>query len=346
MQYITKKNNQKGILMLENTKLTPISGTFINMIIPDTGITNAGLAEWEQDFQMLQYLGIDKIFVIRTEFEQYGRHLSAEDPRSTTWNEDRCLLDMVFRLADKYNMTLFLGGPVSISNLHKGDWRKEIDESKRYYERTVAKYAHHKCFKGIYISLEALPWHFNFLDICTEMLKFAKSNYPDKKTFMSPSFDGVKGDFSSRYTPQEWCDIYGKYFFDNVAGLLNYCAPQDTLAGPFCKLGEIESNGLNAWYPEVKKLFDRNNIELWSNVETFQRAFAGHGEGKGFYRQSDYRTLYMKLAEATPFVKNIVTYDFFTCMSPNTEWASARRLLARYMEMIGLDTDKIKEIYG
>ena len=54
----------------------------------------------------------------------------------------------------------------------------------------------------------------------------------------------------------------------------------------------------------------------------------------------------MKLAEATPFVKNIVTYDYFTCISPNTEWGSSRRLLARYMEMIGKDTSKIKEIYG
>lgn len=332
--------------MLENVKLIPISGTFINMIIPDTGITNAGLAEWEKDFQMLKYLGIDKIFVIRTEFEQNGRHLSAEDPRSTTWHEDKCLLDMVFRLADKYDMTLFLGGPVSISNLHSGDWQKEIDESKAYYERTVAKYAHCKCFKGIYISLEALPWHFNFFDICAEMLKFSKANFPDKKTFMSPSFAGVKGDFSSRYTPQQWCDIYGRYFYEKVAGLLDYCAPQDTIAGPYCKLGTVEDNGLAEWYRETEKLFKRCGIELWSNVETFQRDFAGHGESKGFFRQSDYRTLYMKLAEASPFVKNIVTYDFFTCMSPNTEWGSASRLLARYMEMIGKDPGKIKEIYS
>jgi hypothetical protein len=137
--------------MLDNIKLTPISGTFINMIVPDTGITNAGLNEWEQDFKMLKYLGFDKIFIIRTEFEQNGKHLSAEDPRSTTWKEDKCLLDMTFRLADKYDLDLYLGGPVSISNLHIGDWHKEVDETKRYYERTVAKYEHHKCFKGIYI---------------------------------------------------------------------------------------------------------------------------------------------------------------------------------------------------
>ena len=332
--------------MLENVKLTPISGTFINMIVPDTGITNAGLVEWEQDFQMLKYLGFDKIFIIRTEFEQNGKHLSAEDPRSTTWQEDKCLLDMAFRLSDKYDMNLFLGGPVSITNLHIGDWQKEVDETKRYYERTVAKYAHHKCFKGIYVSLEALPWHFNFFDICTEVLKFVRANYPDKKTFMSPSFYGVKGDFAGRYTPKEWCDIYGRYFYEKVAGLLDYCAPQDTVAGPYCKLGEIEDNGLAEWYSETGKLFEQCNIELWSNVETFQRGFAGHGEGKEFLRQSDYRTLYMKLAEASPYVKNIITYDYFTCISPNTEWGSSRRLLARYMEMIGKDPAVIQEIYG
>ena len=331
--------------MLENVKLTPITGTFVNMLIHNTGITNAGLAEWEQDFKMLKYLGFDKIFVIRTEFEQLGKHMSAEDPRSTTWKEDKCLLDMIFRLCDKYDMTLFLGGPVSITNLHTGDWHKEIDETKRYYERTIAKYAHHKCFKGLYVSLEALPWHFNFFEICIDVLKFFRENYPDKKTFMSPSFSGVKGDYANRYTPKEWCDIYGRYFYEKVAGMLDYCAPQDTLAGPFCKLGEIENNGLAEWYSETEKLFNRCNIELWSNVETFQREFAGHGEGRDFRRQCDYRTLYMKLAEATPYVKNIITYDFFSCISPNTEWGSARRLLARYMEMIGKDPSMINEIY-
>ena len=94
--------------MLNNIPLKPITGTFVNMLISDTGIVNAGLKEWEQDFRMMKYLGMNKIFVIRTEFEQNGVYLSAEDPRSTTWPEDANLLDMVFRLADKYDMELFL----------------------------------------------------------------------------------------------------------------------------------------------------------------------------------------------------------------------------------------------
>lgn len=332
--------------MLENIKLKPITGTFINMLIPDTGISNAGKKEWEQDFRMIKAMGMDSIFVIRTEFEQNGNRLSAEDPRSTTWPQDKCLLDMVFRMADEYGLNLYLGGPVSITNLHLGDWKKEIEDTKKYYDRTVEKYAAHKCFKGLYVSLEALPWHFNFFDICAEVLAYMKSNFPEKKTFMSPSFGGVDGSMSSRYSAEKWVEIYGNYFFRNVAGLLDYCAPQDTFASPSCCLGEIIHGGLSEWYEKAGRLFDECGIQLWSNVETFQRAFPGHGEGKAFYRQVDYRTLYMKLQEASPLVDKIITYDFFTCMSPNTEWGSSRRLLSRYLEMTGMNPEMIDEIYG
>jgi hypothetical protein len=53
----------------------------------------------------------------------------------------------------------------------------------------------------------------------------------------------------------------------------------------------------------------------------------------------------MKLQEASSLTKRLVTYDFFTCMSPNTEWGSSGRALARYMEIIGQDTALINEIY-
>jgi hypothetical protein len=332
--------------MLKNAVLKPITGTFVNMLISDTGIVNAGLKEWEQDFRMMKAIGMDQLFIIRTEWEQNGCHLSAEDPRSTTWPEDECLLDMVFRLGDKYGMNVYLGGPVGITNIHLGDWKKEIDDNKRYYDRTVPKYADHPCFKGLYVSLEALPWHFNFLDICIGILQYLRKNFPQMKTFMSPSFGGPLGDMKTHYTVEQWVDIYGRYFYEPVAGLLDYCAPQDKIAIPECHLGKIGNNGLRHWYEEVGKLFDKCGIELWSNIETFQRPFPGHGEPPAVFRQSDYRTLYMKLAEASPMVKRIITYEFFSCLSPNTEWGSSRRLLARYLEMIGKDPALIDEIYG
>ncbi len=332
--------------MLNNVKLTPITGTFVNMLISDTGIINAGLREWEQDFRMLQLLGFDSLFVIRTEVERGGVRISAEDPRSTTWSEDENLLDMVFRLADKYGMSLYLGGPVGHTNLFLGDWQKEIDETKRYYDRVVPKYRHHPCFKGLYVSLEALPWHFNFPDICEAVLRYMRSNFPDLRTFMSPILMGPTGDMKTNYTADQWVDIFGRYFFERVSGLLDICAPQDAFAAPYCREGVIGSNGLAEWYEKMRELFDRCGIEFWSNVETFQRPFAANPDTGGLFRQADYRSLYAKLQEASGFVKKIITYEYFSCMSPNTEWGSARRLLARYMEMIGRDPALIDEIYG
>ncbi|MBO7089908.1 MAG: DUF4434 domain-containing protein, partial [Lentisphaeria bacterium] len=84
--------------MIKNAQLKPITGSFVNMLITDTGITNSGLKEWEQDFRMMKAIGMDHLFVILTEYEQGGICRSGEDPRSTTWPEDECLLDMVFRL--------------------------------------------------------------------------------------------------------------------------------------------------------------------------------------------------------------------------------------------------------
>ena len=331
--------------MLKNAQLKPITGTFMNMLISDTGIINFGKKEWERNFRFLKAIGMDSLFIIRTETEQNGIRLSAEDPRSTTWPEDENLLDMAFRLAEENGLALYLGGPQSITNLHIGDWKKEVDDNIRYYDRTVEKYSNFKCFKGLYVTLEALPWHFNFLDICHDILIYLRNHFPDKKTFMSPGFSNVCGDMKSYYTIEQWTDIYGRYFFDRVGGLLDYCAPQDGIAAPACHYGNIENNGLRAWYEAVGELFRKNGIELWSNVETFQRPFPGHGEADGVFRQGDYRSLYMKLSEASPLVEKIITYEYFSCMSPDTEWGSSRRLLARYLEMIGKDPAMIGEFF-
>lgn len=97
--------------MINDLKLTPITGTFINLFLGDTGINNYGLEEWETDFQLMQAIGIDTLIVLRGETESGGRYLSALDPRSTTWAEDPNLLSMFFRLCEKYDIKLYLGEP-------------------------------------------------------------------------------------------------------------------------------------------------------------------------------------------------------------------------------------------
>ena len=49
--------------MLENQNILPITGTFVNMLIPDTGITNNGLKDWEKDFQFLKAIGMELLLL-------------------------------------------------------------------------------------------------------------------------------------------------------------------------------------------------------------------------------------------------------------------------------------------
>ena len=59
--------------MINDLKLKPITGTFINLLLGDTGINNYGLEEWETDFQLMQAIGIDPVIVLRGETESGGR---------------------------------------------------------------------------------------------------------------------------------------------------------------------------------------------------------------------------------------------------------------------------------
>lgn len=328
--------------MLDPKALKPITGTFVSPLLGDTGINNWGLAEWEADFRLMRSLGFDTIVVIRCETEQGGHHWSALDPRGTTWPEDPDLLSMFFRLGDKYDMKLYLGGTISITNLHRGDWQAEVRENRVFYERMLERFDGRPCFYGLYLTIEALPWHFNFFDIAEGVVTAMRELAPEKKTLFSPTFYGLKGDMGSHYTPAEFKEIFGR-LFDRVAGKLDCCAWQDKYNIPDCRYGEIEHNPLEDWYAAAKEILDRNGIELWANIESFQRPPGGGkpGTGHGDFRQADYRTLIGKIAAASPYVEKLITFEFSTCMSPQAEWGSAGRLLERYVEALGMDKSTI-----
>lgn len=324
--------------------IMPITGTFVSLIHNDTGIDNRGLQEWEQDFKMMKAIDMDSIIVLRTEWEQNGRHFSALDPRSTTWQEDPNLLAMIFRLSNKYGMKVYLGGDINLTNLYKGESAKVIDDNERFYEKALQEFGGNPSFHGLYVTLEALPWHFDFFKIVEGTLKVMRRLAPEKKTLLSPTFYGFTGYMNNFYTAQEYFRIYGEGLYDRIGGLLDYCAPQDKFTMPECIGGKIIESELHEWYQLSRECLTRNNIAPWGNVETFQRPYLDR-DTAGYFRQADYRSLHMKLLAATPYVEKLITFEFTSCMSPNAEWGAAGRLLARYLEMIGRPTNLIKEIY-
>lgn len=325
--------------MIDPKMLKPITGTFVAPIVNDTGLNNWGRAEWEANFRRIKILGMDTVIVIGVEYQQNGHRQSALDPRNTTWPEDPDLLSMIFRLCDANGLRLYLGGVCNCDNVYADRWREEIDENRALYELLLRRFGHHDCFHGFYVTLEAIPWQYHWPEIVEGVLDAARSLDPSKKTLISPSLNMPRGDMATRYTPAEFGEVYGR-MFDRLAGKLDACAWQDKFNDVDCRAGEILPNVLEEWYGAAAKFHARNNIELWANVESFQRPSQAIGMYETF-RQADYRTLIAKLQAAAPHAEKIITFEYFTCMSPEAEWGSAGRLLERYMEALGIDREAL-----
>jgi hypothetical protein len=209
----------------------------------------------------------------------------------------------------------------------------------------LEKFGDYSCFHGMYVSIEALPWHFNFFDVLIGVIEVMHRLAPDKKTLLSPPFFPLTGDMSSRYTLEEFKRVWSSGFFEKVAGKLDYCAPQDAFSVPECRDGEIIVSDLEEWYAGTKTMLEDNGVKLWSNIETFQRKYGCLDAAPGQdFRQIDYRSLYMKLQAAAPYAEKLITFEFSSCMSPNSEWGSSARLLDRYLEMTGIDKGIVKQI--
>lgn len=320
--------------MLPASIYAPITGTFVSCLPGDTGINNWGLAEWEYEFQLYNAIGIDTLIIIRCEFEKDGVWISGLDPRSTTWPEDPNLIAMFFRLSEKYGMKLFLGGVESLSNLHKGYWKREVEINAIFYEKMLEAFGGYGSFCGLYYCTEALPWHFNFCDIAVGVAEAAHALAPEKKKIFSPTLYGVTGAMNAHYSLDDFETIYGE-MLQAMSGKLDYCAWQDKYFTPSCKMGVVSDSSLDEWYRAAKAITLAAGAEFWSNVETFQRGSILPEQRD--YRQIDYRYLAAKLQSAARYASKIITFEFSTCMSPNAEWGSSKLLLDRYLEMIGAD---------
>ena len=325
--------------MLDENTYMPITGTFVSCVFGnnDTGINNWGLEEWENEFKLYKKLGIDTIIIIRCEETRNGIHTSGLDPRSTTWKEDSNLIAMFFRLCEKYKLKLYIGGTQSLDNLYKGYWQKEVEESKIFFEKMFEMFGHYKCFHGLYCTVEALPWHFNFCDIAIGIVDEAHKLAPEKKKIFSPGLYPLNG-YMTTYSLKDFSKIYGD-MLQAMSSKLDYCAWQDKEYIPACHMGEIQNTDHDEWLAVAKDITNKAKIDFWVNIETFQRASVLTEQAE--YRQVDYRCLAAKLQTASKVADKLITYEFSTCMSPNAEWGSSERLLKRYLEMIGYDSQTV-----
>lgn len=302
-----------------------ITGTFLDEVTHDIPAHNWGRQEWEREFDTFVDAGIDTLVLIRC---GYGERLSypsavlakAVSPLPVYTD----MVEMFLQLSDARDIAFYFGLYDSGYHWVRNDWRTEVDLSRQVAREAWERYGRHSSFRGWYLPHETADTSFRIIDINVALATAARE-VADLPVLVSPYFLGRAGEATpsarrpapSR-SPEEfarqWDEIFSAY-----QGLVAYCAFQD---------GTAYEQGLEEYLRVGRELADGHGIELWTNVETFDRDMPIH------FPPIEWRKLVHKLTVAEPYVSKAITFEFSHFLSPNSMWPSAHDLYARYQDYL------------
>lgn len=296
-----------------------ITGTFLDEITHDIPSQNWGPSEWREEFALYRRIGIDTVIIIRAGYRDKCVFPTKTVPNALPVTDDSAA--MFLDLAQEHGQRLFFGTYDSGDHWLRGDWKKETDLNKAFVDEVAQRYGDHPAFKGWYMCHETARNHLNITDLFNEIAGHCKQN-KDLPVLISPFPMGEKQAGKGNAVPlkttfKEWDDI-----FDATKGAIDVCAFQD---------GQIHYHELPEFHKGIKQLTDKHGIELWANVESFDRDMPIK------FPPADWRYLSLKLSEAGKVAEKIITFEFAHFMSPHSCYPAAHNLFRRYCEEHGMD---------
>jgi hypothetical protein len=300
-----------------------ITGTFIDEVTHDIPAHNWGRSEWEREFDTFVDVGIDTVVLIRA---GYGERLSF--PSESIAKAVKVLpvyadvVELFLELADARHMSFYFGLYDSGYYWHRYDWRSEVEINRDFAREAWGRYGHHDGFKGWYLPHETAGTNARIIDINTALAATVRG-IADLPVLISPYWMGrSEGSAPSarRHAPASTPEEHGgqwEEIFAAFEGLVTYCAFQD---------GTAYEHNLADFLRVMREAADAHHIELWSNVETFDRDMPIR------FPPIEWRKLVNKLDIAEPYVTKALTFEFSHFLSPNSMWPSARALFDRYQE--------------
>lgn len=285
----------------------PLSGTFIDEITYDIPSSNWTNEQWADDLDYMKEIGMDTIVFIRGAF--YNKCIYPSQIFSTLKKDDEDFAGFIFQEAEKRNMQVFMGMYISNLDWNSGNYRYELEQNKKFVKEVLSRYGEMSSFKGWYIPHEGNDTSLNLKEIMSGMASICKDSSPNKKVLISPFFKGKNIDknyFTPERTSDEWRDI-----FDKCGKDIDYCAFQD---------GTVPLEEYTDYFSEMKKVCNEYNIELWGNIETFER------DVRCMYYLIPFDLLRKKIELATPYVEKMITFEFSHFLSPQSIYPSAHNL--------------------
>lgn len=300
-----------------------ITGTFLDEVTHDIPAHNWGRREWEREFDTFVEAGVDTVVLIRA---GYGQRVSF--PSKTIAKSVRTLpvyadvAELFLELADARQIRFYFGLYDSGYYWHRYDWMNEVNINRDFAREVWDRYGHHAAFQGWYLPHETARSDRRITDINSALAETVRA-IADLPVLVSPYWLGRSEGFvpsAGRHQPvsspeehaRQWEEIFRAY-----EGLVTHCAFQD---------GTAYEDELSEYLRLSKHAADAHHIELWSNVETFDRDMPIR------FPPIEWRKLVNKLAIAEQYVTKAIAFEFSHFLSPNSMWPSARTLFERYQE--------------
>ena len=306
-----------------------ITGTFLDEISHDIPHQNWGPKEWERDFVTMKSIGIDTVIQIRCfckRFMTYPSKYLIEHCGGFRPPID--LLEMYLNLADKYDMDFYFGlydGGCMFYPWYEGALLKDIDPTKAVIDEVYELYAHHKSFKGWYLSREmsmnggpqVLDEMLKFNTVISKYIKNVTNGMP---TMMSPYISGVKAMPDGKAKTMEEHYKTWQMIFGELSEYVDIVAFQD---------GHCDYHELDEYMSMNTELARKFGVDVWTNCESFDRDMPIR------FLPIKWEKMQLKLEAARRAgVSKAITFEFSHFMSPHSMYQSAHGLFDRYKEYV------------
>ncbi len=293
-----------------------ITGTFIDEISHDIPSANWGAEQWAQDFRAMRATGIDTVILIRCGYQNkctfYSKVLAKEHPVLLVQDD---LIELFLTLCDQLDLKFFWGTYDSGLYWHTGHYQREVDLNRAIADEVWTRYGAHPSFAGWYLCHEINTFDEGVMQVYEQLAQHLKGlqNLP---LLISPYVRGIK-QFQEAITltdhERQWEQV-----FSRIQGLVDCVAFQD---------GQVDFAELPDYLAVNAALARRHGIQVWSNVESFDRDMPIK------FPPISWPKLRFKIEAAQRAgVDKLITFEFSHFMSPNAIYPAAHNLHQRYQE--------------
>ncbi|MBI3722046.1 MAG: DUF4434 domain-containing protein [Fimbriimonas ginsengisoli] len=295
-----------------------ITGTFLDEITHDIPSQNSGPADWRKEFELYRQIGLDTVIIIRAGYRNRCIVPAKSIPGLLPVYDD--LGRMFLDLAEEFGLKVFFGLYDSGVYWLRRSWWKEVELNKGLIDEAAKRYGGSPAFAGWYLCHETSRNDAHIIELFNHLGAHCKQAL-DRPVLISPYPQGSKQFSQSEALTLEESFDHWERIFAETKGAFDICAFQD---------GQIQYHELQAFHEGIAALCKRHGIRIWANVESFDRDMPIK------FPPADWRNLRFKLEQAATVAEKLITFEFPHFLSPNSCYAAAHNLFARYREVAQL----------